>query len=405
MRLTVTDIDKRANINLSRNLKTNSDLQIIEFGDNNDYPQIIERLINGSKTGKAVSKIYSKFLSGQGFENKSINKIVVGIDERGKSITIHDLLKKITSDLSKNNGAYIHVNLSRNREIKDSRLIPFKNCRFTASDDFGYIPKIAVYDNWDKDNTGASTKSKKFNKKDIKEYNVFNLNENAFISQVNKAEGINNFKGQIYFLFLDNEFTYPLSVFDSVYLDLDTEQQISIYKNNTIRNGFTPKIIFRVATKTEEEAEAIKEKIIELTGADGDNIMMLQDEIDPETNTLTDTQEFIIDKVESNIAPDLFENWEKSVSNAIRKSASALPSVLIDYEEGKLSGTSGESIIQATNFYNEITKEDRAMISLAFQEIFSNSVIPDLKNNTNWDIKELDLYTSKEAKKNESTYI
>ena len=54
MRLSTVNIDKRARITLNRSIKTNSGLKIVEFGDKNDYPQLIEMLINSSKTGKAV---------------------------------------------------------------------------------------------------------------------------------------------------------------------------------------------------------------------------------------------------------------------------------------------------------------------------------------------------------------
>ena len=38
--------------------------------------------------------------------------------------------------------------------------------------------------------------------------------------------------------FFDPEYLYPLSMIDSVYLDCDTEAQISIFRNTEIRNGF-----------------------------------------------------------------------------------------------------------------------------------------------------------------------
>lgn len=392
MRLSTANIDKRARITLNRSIKTNSGLKIVEFGDKNDYPQLIEMLINSSKTGKAVSKIYSNFLSGQGFENDAINNIVIATDARGKKVTLYDLLRQTCTNLAKNNGAYIHLDLNLNKEVANPKPIPFKFCRFTATDDYKYSPKIAVYDNWERSNDTTVNRNNTFDKKNIKEYNVFNLNDAAFLSQIQNCGGIENFNGQVYFLFLDNEFLYPLSPFDSVYLDLDTEAQISIFKNNTIRNGFFDKTIFRTATQTDSDRELLTSKIHNMMGADGDNVLVIEDDINPDSGELEKNNGFVVDKIQAQISPDLFENWEKSVANSIRKVVNGLPAVLIDYEEGKLSTTSGESIIQATNFFNAMTQSERKSISQAFSEIFKNSVIPELKNNQNWNIKPLQLY-------------
>ena len=122
--------------------------------------------------------------------------------------------------------------------------------------------------------------------------------------------------------------------------------------------------------------------------------MVLEDEIDPQTGQIKQTGAFAIDKIQSNVNDKLFENWEKGLANTIRKANKALPSVLIDYDESNLGTTSGEGIIQATNFYNQMTRDDRSLVSSMFKEIFSNAKNPDLRNNTNWNIKPLSLYDS-----------
>jgi hypothetical protein len=391
MRLSTKNIDKRAVINVSRSIKTDSKLNIVMFGDNNDYPQLIEMLINGSKTAKSASKIYQKFLSGQGFENEIINNIIVCTNNQGKNLTVYDILKQCANSLSKNNGCYLHTDLTRDRKVKKVTPISFKFCRFVATDDDDYSPKIAVCRNW-LNETDRTTNKLNTNRNSIKEYNVFNLTENVFLSQVKNAGGFDKYKGQMYFMFLDNEFLYPLSPFDSVYLDLDTESQISIFKNNTIRNGFLDKTIVRLANQTSEEGEQFVEDLKRKLGADGDQVIVIEDEIDPETNELLSNQEFKIEQLKAQITPDLFENWERSTANDIRKVINALPALLIDYEEGKLGGTSGESIIQATHFFNNMTKDDRKSIEQMFAEIFKHSENPILANNTNWKIKEFSIY-------------
>lgn len=386
MRLIKNELDKRIIIKLNKAITADGVNGIMTFGEKNDYPQIIERIINSSVTSKSVAGIYSRFLIGQGFKNKEINEIVVGSDNKGKDITLLSMLRQVAISISFNNGFYIHNNFSLNREIVNTKLIPFKFCRFAKVDDKGYTAKIGVYDNWEAD------KEKRFKKENITWFNIFNLEKKSFASQIKKAGTINKYKGQIYFDFLDNQFLYPLSPFDVVYLDSDTEFQIQLFKNRQIRNGFFDKTVFRVETPDNDEAkEELTNGIRNFIGPDGDSVLILEDEID-ENGEIKKTGAFAIDKIENNVDDKLFENWEKGLVNNIRKSVKAIPAILIDYEESKLGTTSGEAIIQATNFYNAMTQDDRAFISEAIKNIYSNFKNPVLKNNIDWNIEPLNLY-------------
>jgi hypothetical protein len=386
-RLKNSEIDDRVKIKLDKSIRKEDKgvNGLMTFGENNDYPQVIEKAINGSVTAKAAANIYAKFLTGQGFENEAINNIQVGTDSRGKKITMLSLLRQACMSVANNNGFYVHCNENLSREVVDVHLKPFKNCRFAKPDDTGYSAKILVYDNWDKD------RSRRYKKEDIKEFNVFNLDDKVFTEQINNVGGIEKFKGQIYFQFLDNDFFYPLSPFDSAFLDCDTEDQISLFKNRTIRNGFFDKTVFSIIPGgTEEEQEAYVDKVKSLLGPDGDTSLVVETDVDDQGNI--DTEKAIkIDTIKANINDKLFENWEKNLSNNIRKAVKGIPAILIDYEESSLGTTSGEAIIQATNYYNALTKDDRSLISEAFEEIFKNFKNDLLKNNENWEIKELNL--------------
>ena len=100
---------------------------------------------------------------------------------------------------------------------------------------------------------------------------------------------------------------------------------------------------------------------------------------------------FKIDKVEVNIDDKLFESYHDNIANRIRKANKALPSVLIDYDESKLGTTSGEGIIQAVNFYNAMTADDRSHLSRMFAEVFKHSDNELIAANENWNITPLKL--------------
>jgi hypothetical protein len=386
MRLLKLDIDKSIQIKLDKSIQKDNAKGIMTYGGYNDYPEIIERIVNNSVTGKSSARIYAKFLTGDGFIDEQLNNIIVSKDFRGKKITLRSLLSQAANSISYFNGVYFHCNISLNREIGSVKLVPFKHCRFEKLDDTGYTSKIAVYDNWQKDS------DKKYDKEKVIFYNVFNLEEKVFAEQIREIGGIDKFKGQIYFHFFDNQYIYPLSSFDDVYMDCDTEYQISLYKNRCIRNGMFDKTVFRVeAPSNDIEKRELKEGIRSFIGPDGDSVLILEDEFDPETGQIKESGSFKIDKIESNVNPRLFENWEKGLANNIRKALSDIPAILIDYEESKLGTTSGEAIQQAVNFYNQMTQDDRTQLSEIFKEIFSNSVNETLKN-ANFEIKKLNLY-------------
>lgn len=387
MRLVKVDLDKNLIIKLDRSIRSDKSNGIMSYGENNDYPELIERIVNNSVTAKSVARIYAKFLTGDGFVDEELNKIVIAKDHRGKKITLRSLLSQASNSISYFNGVYFHCNVNLNRKIGSVKLAPFKHCRFEKLDDSGYTAKIAVYDNWQKD------KDVKFDKNKIVFYNVFNLEKKAFAEQIKSVGGdIDNYKGQIYFHFFDNQYIYPLSSFDSVYMDCDTEYQVQLFKNRCIRNGMFDKVVILVTPLgNETEKDELREKIKSFIGPDGDSVLLMESKVDPETNELKTDKDFKIDKIEANVNPRLFENWEKGLANNIRKSMSAIPAILIDYEESKLGTTSGEAIDQACNFYNQMTQDDRNQLSEIFKEIFSNSADDKLKN-ANFEIKKLNLY-------------
>ena len=67
----------------------------------------------------------------------------------------------------------------------------------------------------------------------------------------------------------------------------------------------------------------------------------------------------LIKPIESNIKADMFQYADQKTANNIRKSYGNIPPVLIDYVEGKLGNTSGESLKEARIFMQEQMQEER----------------------------------------------
>ena len=403
MKFKRVEIEKRAIIKANRTVKSDEANGIMTYGSENDYPQIIERIILGSTTAKAVAGIYAKFLCGLGFSDE-VNKQVIGKDQFGKDLTIYRLLTSICHDCANFGGGYVHRNVNRLNETGTAKRLPFKFGRLSIPDDSGFFAKILFNSNWEKD-----TDSAKFDKTKTSTYHVFNESQTVLNAQMKEVGGkMSNFKGQVYPIFLDNSYIYPLSPFDSVYLDADSENELSIFKNRQLRNGMAKKtvFVFPESELTDERGnkilddngnptigldEEIYKEVSNFLGPDGDSVLVVGGKINQETGLLDKSGTLVTEQLESSIQDDTFKDWPETLSNNIRKAAGGMPAILIDTENNSFGGTSGEALKEAVKIYNAITAQQRALIGEAFGDIFSKSTNPVLKNNTNWTINELQL--------------
>lgn len=378
--------------------KFNTKIGIIQNGEDNAYPTRMEYFVNNSTTAKACANTYMRFLIGKGFKDEELNKIVIGYDSsKNKNIIAFDLLKGIAREISRHSGYWVKVGYNGNLNIDSLFLAPSRYCRFGKEDDKKFKGKILLYDNWDKE---LNSDVKKFDKSKIAKFNTFDNKEKNIKYQITgKTEpteleitsDIQSWSGQIYHQFLDDEFTYPLSPIDQSQHDADTEFQISLFKNGELRRGFFAKymIAYEKFESKSEEAEFIANMKSFEGASEGGSVMMMEVEGLTTDDQRKPVMPMAIEKIDQNINDKLFKEYETSISNNIRKAFNNLPPILIDYQEGKLSGTSGESIVQAANYYNEQTEFERKTIEVTFRELMNNWQDEKYRNR-DWIIKKLE---------------
>jgi len=390
--------------------KFNNNLGIIQNGMENDYPTRMEYAVNNSITAKACANTYKRFLIGKGFEDAALNKIIVGKDEqKNTNITALDALISIAHEFSRHNGTWIKTGYNGNLEVNSLYITPSKYCRFGKEDSKKFKGKIAVYDNWD---YITNPSGEKFNKSEIQIYNIYDKKKDNITYQItgkkkpkeaDLIKGLQTWKGQIYFKFIDKEFTYPLSPIDVEQHDADTEFQISLFKNGELRRGFFAKYML-IHETFEDDADYTDflSTVQSFEGAsEGGSIMTVEVDKLSSDDKMTPVAPFVMQKIEQNINDGLFEKYETSTANNIRKAYNNLPPVLIDYQEGKLGGTSGESITAAAEYYNQQTEMDRMEIETIFKELMSNWHIPELRDKE-WKISKLTYGTSNNGNGNEN---
>jgi len=347
---------------------------IEKYDIDNAYPNRMERLINGSVTAKSSARMLSRFLIGKGFQDPDLNKVVIGHDRYKRPISAFKLLRQIAVSTAYYSGYYVRAQFDGNMNVTGLLHEDFKNCRFGLKNSQDYSDHIVVYNNWD------NSKSQKINKKDYICVPVWNMNEAVIKYQIEKAKGIKNYKGQMFFNFLDELYIYPISPIDPVHYDADTEHEISMFKNGELRRGFFMKnIIHHNQFESQKDADDFKDAILNFQGGGHKySFMVLEGTFDDDGN-LKEGENIKVEKIEQNVNDKIFETYEKSCINNIRKAYNAIPQMLIDHEDGKLGTTSGEALFQASEFYNQMTGELRVSISESFKEMFTRWVKPDLR--------------------------
>ena len=153
-----------------------------------------------------------------------------------------------------------------------------------------------------------------------------------------------------------------------------------MFKNGELRRGFFMKnIIHHNQFESQKDADDFKDAILNFQGGGHKySFMVLEGTFDDDGN-LKEGENIKVEKIEQNVNDKIFETYEKSCINNIRKAYNAIPQMLIDHEDGKLGTTSGEALFQASEFYNQMTGELRVSISESFKEMFTRWVKPDLR--------------------------
>ena len=338
---------------------------IEKYDIDNAYPSRMERIIDGSVTAKSSAGILARFLVGRGFEDASLNTLIVGKDRYERPTTAFRLLRQIAKSISYYAGFYVRSQFDANLAVTAFDHVDFKYCRFGLKDSQDYSGKIVIFNNWDK------SKSSSIRKKDFLRVDVWNMRENIIRSQVEKADGIKKYKGQVFFNFVDEYFIYPLSPIDPVHYDADTESQISKFINGELRRGFfMKKIIYHNKFETKNDADDFKDKVLRFQGGGHQASFLVVEGTFDENGELITGENIKIEDVKQNIDDKIFEGYAKSAANSIRKAYNAIPQILIEYEDSKLGTTSGEALFQAAAFYNQMTEELRTFISESFREMF-----------------------------------
>lgn len=356
-----------------------SKANVYRNGEDNAYPERIDRLINNSVTAKTATNIMIQNIIGKGFGVVNDNLIV----NKTKNINLYNFADDLANSKVRQRGFFIHVMPNANYKIVSIELLPFKDCRIGKKDDKDYNGKILISKKWDE-----------AKQDDVQVLDVFNLDPKVINVQVEKAGGWDNYKGQILYINDDSDYYYPLSRIDAVQMDCDNEAQASIYKNSLLRKGFFGKTMVvtrplvdkdieqyieidgvrelnREWNTQESERQNFKKTIEDFVGAENAG-GALHIELDFEHEDLE--KAMIFKNIESKIDDKIFAHTESSVRKNILIAFNNLPVGLVEASDGIFSN-SGEAIKQMQLQYWENCEKERKQFELVLNDLFKSMEI------------------------------
>lgn len=347
-------------------------------GEKNDYPTMIELLVGGSATAKACAGVIADFIYGKGFslevearatarqQRTRFRKDTLYINDKRE--TPNDLLKKVARSLSYHRGVFIQVNYNQLFQKTSVQVLPYRYCRLGARDSNNYRGKVLYYENWD------NLQDKKEVDKNVKAIDLYDPSPKVIQEQVDAAGGWDKYKGQVYFLNLDRNDSYPLAWADVVLLDCESEMLSTKYTRNGFKKGFFGTYAFVTSTmNSDEDREDFRDNLRNSIGVEAEQ-SVFHFELEMKGDKLED--QVLVKPIESNVKADLFEYADKKTANNIRKTYGNIPPVLIDFVEGKLGNTSGDSLKEARIFMQEQMQEERQDVQEMFEELFDNFAEP-----------------------------
>jgi len=334
--------------------KVSSSWGIILADIDNMYYQRIQNTIASSGTTISAVNLYRDYISGLGFRDSILAKTVVN---RFKQTT-NTLLSLTAQDFSRFGFSAVAIVYNGLKEIVELVYVPAEFVRFMVPDEEGRIPGYVVYDDW------GRQKSKMVDEKKFQKLDPFDPSPEAIDLAIEKAGGLQNWGGQLLIITDQEGIDYPLSQLDPVFVNIDTDGLIQVFKHRTTTKGFMPNGIFSKPGifASEKEREDFLDDLQEYQGADNSNSIILVEYDTPELQPNFIPMTFPnVDRV--------FELTEKTVKENIIQMLK-VPSILLSVKTPGELGNSKEWD-NAKLYFDEITSKPRMVFTNMFSMLFN----------------------------------
>lgn len=346
-----------------------SNLNIQAYGKDNLYPQRLFDLIRNSSVGGSCLDRYETFIEGDGLRNSEFSEYVC--NRNGD--TIDDLYRLIAQDMALYHGFALHVNYNMMCEITEVTHVPFQQCRLEEESEDGKVVYINVHPDW----TGKKTRKGRVirvDKQNTKKIFCFNPRKEVVLSQIVKAGGIENYKGQILWYSMDGKFVYPIPIYDKVVTNLSIDEGLDNVKYRNVRNNFlvAGMLIHKKGQSIGVDPDT-GEELGENTSNISESLNIFQGDenacalMDVEVQQDEDIPKFV--SFEGNNFDKKYESTETSSTKKIYIAFGQEPWYRI--LEGSV-GFSSEILTDAYSYYNSYVSKERRAISRELKRIFDH---------------------------------
>lgn len=330
---------------------------VLSYDGDNLYPQRTELQIKGSATGKSVHHLYKIHINGEGFRDKILGASVVN----GKSQTMNEILKKITKDFAYHQGFALQFNMDVMGQIHEINYIPFKWVRHASDDNKIHAGQMAIYEDWD------LQKNTKFDAKSVTWIDHFDPDPIAIEEQIFKSgeDGKNGtvetWNGQIYY-YTPEDGAYIESPFDCSMNDLETDQEIALWRNSTVLSSFLASYaaIFKQKFENPKESKEMDDNLMKVQGGrNAGKVIKIE-------GVGEDSEAVQFQKLDTIDTDGLFTDTENSTQKNIRKAVLA-PGELVgeDFNSGFDQGRIGEQ----RKYYNSVVRFEREEVTDQIEKI------------------------------------
>lgn len=355
------------------------------YGANNLYPQDVANLLRSSSTGAACADRYARFIEGDGF-NEDLQTLVVN----AMGDTAGDILAMVAKDFAIFGGFALHITFNAFGDVTGFTHVPFDYVRLCECDGTGYTNRALVCDDWQGLKTKAGKRSN-MTRGACTEYFLFNPRKEIVLQQIQRAGGLDKYRGQLLYFGEYGKALYPIPRADRILTELSTDIGLSNIKLRNARNNFLPAAM--VITKQSQpmpQDNALASGYDVLNDGFSDELANFQgDECTGNLIEMTinneDEKPEIVAFPQRNYDKD-FTVTDASVIDRIYTAFEQEPFLAI--RNGKL-GFSGTTISDTYKYYSNLVTREQAQIS----RVIKTLVVGMGKTFANYDINPLKFAT------------
>ncbi len=317
----------------------------------NLYPQRMEEIARTSPITKSCIRVLAKFIEGEGFEDTNINRIK--INRRG--VTVRDLLRFASKSWAQYHGFAMHFDYNMLAEIAGITPLFFKYVRMGLADKSGRINTLAFSSNWEQDPEKI--------RKEVQHFPVFDPAPDTVLKQIELAEGIHNYPGQILY-FTPEPDQYPLATFDPMVDSVQSSGEIALFELGNLQNGFMAGHIINYpgTFDDEKDKEKVAAELKAFKGARNANSFML-------VENPSELSRPLVEKLDLPNNDKMFEVTAKNVRDTIIDGFNIKKALVTSPDSGMFNQ---EDIENSYKLMNIMTQEYRDL----FEDIFQDFLEP-----------------------------